>query len=85
MLESRPSDAIDPLSDALTRMSLRAFSNVALDAGGAWAMDFPRYEGFTFNVVQKGECWLSVKGEGPRVRLKGGACCVMPGGRQVSL
>ncbi len=34
MLETRASEAIDPLSDALTRISLRAFVNVALDAGG---------------------------------------------------
>lgn len=85
LLESKPSEAVDPLSDALTRMSLRAFINVALDAGGAWAMDFPGYEGFTFNVVQKGECWLSIQGEKRRTRLKAGDCFLMTGGRRFSL
>ncbi len=85
MLEIRPSEAIDPLSDALTRISLRAFINVALDAGEAWAIDFPAYEGFTFNVVQKGECCLSVKGDRQTVRLKTGDCFLMTGGRQFSL
>ena len=85
MLESRPSDAIDPLSDALTRIRLRAFTNVALDAGSEWAVDFPAYEGFTFNVVQKGECWLSVTDHQAAVRLKAGDCFLMTGGRRFSL
>lgn len=85
MLENKPSETIDPLSDALTRTRLRAFTHVALDAGGAWALDFPGYEGFTFNVVQKGECWLSVKGEKRRIRLRAGDCFLMTGGRRFSL
>ena len=85
LLESKPSEAVDPLSDALTRMSLRAFIHVALDAGGAWAMDFPGYEGFTFNVVQKGECWLSFKGGDQSMLLKAGDCFLMTGGRRFSL
>lgn len=85
MLENKPSEAIDPLSDALTRTRLRAFTHVALDAGGAWAVDFPAYQGFTLNVVQKGDCWLSVKGERDRIRLRAGDCFLMTGGRQFSL
>ena len=85
MLEKRPSEATDPLSDALARISLRAFLNVALDAGGAWAMDFPAYEGFTFNVVQKGECLLLAKGDRQTLRLKAGDCFLLTGGREFSL
>lgn len=85
MLETRPSEAIDPLSDALTRISLRALINVALDASEEWAIDFPAYEGFTLNVVQKGEGWLSVKGDQQTARLKAGDCFLMTGGRQFSL
>ena len=62
MIESTPSANLDPLSTALTTIKLRAYLNVALDAGGSWAIDFPAYEGFTLNVVQKGECWLSIAG-----------------------
>ena len=45
MEESWVSDRIDPLSAALTKMKLRAITNVALDAGGTWGVDFPAYEG----------------------------------------
>ena len=85
MLESRHSEAADLLSDALTRVSLRAFINVALDAGGTWAVDFPAYEGFTFNVVQKGNCLLAVNGEQQSTRLKAGDCFLLTGGRKFSL
>ena len=85
MLENKPSETIDPLSDALTRTRLRAFTHVALDAGGAWALAFPGYEGLTFNVVQKGECWLLVKGGRERIRLRAGDCFLMTGGRRFSL
>ena len=85
MLETRPSAAIDPLSDTLTRIRLRAFTNVALDAAKAWAVDFPDYEGFTFNVVQRGECLISVKGDPQVIRLRAGDCFLMTGGRQFSL
>ena len=75
----------DPLSTAMTKMKLRAFVNVALDAGGNWAMDFPAYEGFTLNVVQKGECWLSVEGGRVKVRLRAGDCFLLTGGKALTL
>ncbi len=74
----------DPLSTALTTMKLRAFISVALDAGGEWAVDFPAYEGFTLNVVQKGECWLSV-GAVHNVRLRFGDCFLLTGGKSFTL
>ena len=85
MNEHLVSDHIDPLSAALTRMKLRAFTSVALDAGGQWAVDFPDYEGFTLNVVQKGECWLSMKDGSQRVRLRAGDCFLLTGGREFTL
>lgn len=51
------------MSVALTKMKLRAFTNVALDAGGKWAVDFPAYAGLTLNVVQKGGCCVFVLGD----------------------
>jgi hypothetical protein len=47
LIERIPSAVCDPLSTALTTMKLHAFINVALDAGGNWAIDFPAYPGFT--------------------------------------
>ena len=74
----------DPLSTALTTMKLRAFISVALDAGGEWAVDFPAYEGFTLNVVQKGECWLMVSAR-EKVRLRSGDCFLLTGGKPFTL
>ena len=74
----------DPLSTALTTMKLRAFISVALDAGGDWAVDFPAYEGFTLNVVQKGECWSSV-GAREKVCLRSGDCFLLTGGKPFTL
>ena len=85
MRERRTSGPTDALSDALTRMRLRAFINVALDAGETWAVDFPSYEGFTFNVVEKGECLLSVGGDQQPLRFRAGDCFLLPGGREFSL
>lgn len=68
----------DPLSTALTTIKLQAFMSVALDAGREWAVDFPAYEGFTLNVVQKGECWLSAGGA-EKVRLQSGDCFLLTG------
>jgi AraC-like DNA-binding protein len=85
MIETIPSSVCDPLSTALTRMKLRAFIHVALDAGGAWAIDFPPYAGFTLNVVQKGECWLHAEGSEEKVRLKAGDCFLLTGGKKFTL
>ncbi len=85
MLESIPAAERDPLSTALTTMKLRAYINVALDAGGSWAIDFPAYEGFTLNVVQKGECWLQVAGNQDGIRLRAGDCFLLTGGRKFTL
>lgn len=83
--ENQLSGTSDPLSSALTKMKLRAFTNVALDAGGSWAVDFPAYEGFTLNVVQKGECWLSLENGPQGVRLRAGDCFLLTGGREFTL
>lgn len=80
-----PSSACAPLSTALTTMKLRAFINVALDAGGNWAIDFPAFEGFTLNVVQKGECWLYLDSSKDKVRLRAGDCFLLTGGRTFTL
>ena len=85
MIETIPSVAGDPLSTALTTMKLKAFINVALDAGRNWAIDFPAYAGLTLNVVQRGECWLRTDGSDNLIRLKAGDCFLLTGGRRFSL
>ena len=85
MHEDQLSRISDPLSAALTKMKLRAFVNVALDAGKDWAVDFPAYKGFTLNVVQNGECWLATKGGSQPVRLRAGDCFLLTGEQEFSL
>ncbi|WP_458070866.1 AraC family transcriptional regulator [Rhodanobacter sp. BL-MT-08] len=85
MIEDLHSAVYDPLSTALIKMKLNASINVALDAGGKWAMDFPAYDGFTLNVVQKGECWLALERGARKVRLRAGDCFLLTGGRTFTL
>jgi len=75
----------DPLSAALMKMKLKAFLNVALDAGGTWAIDFPALDGFLLSVVQKGECLLSVEGNWDKVHLRTGDCFLLKGGSRYTL
>jgi AraC-like DNA-binding protein len=85
MLEHRPSQKIDALSSALTKIQLSVLTNVALDAGGSWAIDFPAYEGFTFNVVQKGTCRLCAEHGQQAVQLNAGDCFLLTGRSEFSL
>ena len=85
MLEATLSADRDPLSTALTTIKLKAYRNVALDAGGSWAIDFPAYEGFTLSVVRKGECWLRIAGSRDKLRLKAGDCFLLTGGKRFTL
>ncbi len=84
MNEDNVLNTTDPLSAALTTMKLRAFISVALDASGKWAVDFPAYEGFTLNVVQKGECWLAITAC-EQVLLRAGDCFLLTGGKPFAL
>jgi len=79
MNEDTLSSASDSLSTALMKMKLRAFVHLALDAGGVWAVDFPSLDGFGLNVVQKGECWLTVAGNRRPIRLRTGDCFLLTG------
>jgi len=66
-------------------MKLQALTNVALNAGGDWAIDFPAYEGLTLNVVQKGECWLYLQSTATTIRLRAGDCFLLTGGNTFTL
>ena len=85
MEEDTLSVASDALSSALMKMKLRAFINVTIDAGASWAIDFPGLDGFTLNVVHKGECWLRMEGEREDVHLRAGDCFLLTGGRNFTL
>ena len=85
MNEDTLSDGSDSLSTALMRMKLRALVNVTLDAGGSWAIDFPGSEGISLNVVQKGECAISVATHRETVRLRAGDCFLMTGGKEFTI
>ena len=85
MLTNEVFGSNDPLSIAFETIKLTAFRNVALDAGGNWAIDFPAYEGFTLNVVRSGECWLSSLGAEVPIRLRAGDCFLLTGGRHFTL
>jgi AraC-like DNA-binding protein len=85
MLENTSAAAHDTLSLSLLKMRVRAFVNVTLDAGGDWAVDFPALDGFSLNVVQRGEGWLSVSGQRAKVRLRVGDCFLLTGGRTFRL
>ncbi len=85
MLEDTLSSTNDSLSTALSKMKLRAFNNVALDAGGDWAIDFPAYDGFTLNVVQKGECRLAIEGQRETLPIRAGDCFLLTGGKAFTL
>ena len=85
MLEDTLSSTSDSLSTAMSKIKLRAFNHVALDAGGDWAIDFPAYDGFTLNVVQKGECWLAIEGQRETIHIRVGDCFLLTGGRVFTL
>ena len=85
MEEDTSPAVIDSLSAALMKVKLRAFTNVMLDAGRKWAVDFPALDGVTLSVVQKGECWLSIEGHREEVRLRAGDCFLLMGGRKLTL
>lgn len=85
MNEDTMSVASDALSAALMKIKLRALISVALDAGGNWGIDFPALDGFMLNVVQKGECWLSIEGHHEDVFLRAGDCFLMTGGKRFTL
>ncbi|AUX24923.1 AraC family transcriptional regulator [Sorangium cellulosum] len=71
---------MDPLSDVLSL--LRPLSQVSggLDAGGAWAIRYGRYEGIKCYAVLAGSCWLRVQGVRRPVRMDAGDCFLLPRG-----
>ncbi|MGX9991184.1 AraC family transcriptional regulator [Rhizobium sp. Z1P35] len=76
---------MDPLSDVLALLKPRSYVSAGLDAGGAWAIDFPPPDGIKFNAVISGACWLSVDGVAEAVRLEESDCFLLTSRRAFRL
>lgn len=76
---------MDPLSDVLSLLKLRSFKSGGLEAGGRWAISFPRHEGVKCYTAVSGECWLAVEGVPDAVRVRSGDCFLLPTGAPFTL
>lgn len=76
---------MDPLSEVLSLLKPRSYLAPALDAGGAWALQFPAQEGIKFDAVIRGTCWLLVEGERGPHRLEQGDGFLLASGRRFVL
>lgn len=76
----RPELLVDPLSDVLSILRPKTFVSAGLDAGGEWALDFPRHEGIKFNAVLKGSGWVKVAGTPEWQRVRPNDCVLLTHG-----
>ncbi|HEY4202548.1 MAG TPA: AraC family transcriptional regulator [Devosiaceae bacterium] len=73
---------VDALSDVLSRLNAQSLLSTGLVTGGDWAMSFGAFEGFKFNAVVRGSCWLEVEGAGSPLYLEAGDCFMLTRGRR---
>ena len=71
---------MDPLSDVLSLLRPRSYTCGGFDVGGAFSVQFPRYEGIKCYAVISGQRWLSVEGVPEAVHLTAGDCFLLPRG-----
>jgi AraC-like DNA-binding protein len=71
---------VDPLSDVLTLLNPRSAISARLVAGGAWAMEFPAYDGVKFTAIAAGTCFLAVDRMEQIIPLKAGDCYLLTDG-----
>src|SRR2546427_9336087 len=71
----------DPLTDILTLASAQCVEVGILVAGGSWALRFPPPRKIKFVAVVKGDCWLSLEGQGALLRVMTGDVFVLPAER----
>ncbi|GAB2175555.1 AraC family transcriptional regulator [Dongia sp. agr-C8] len=76
---------MDPLSDVLSLLKPQSHVSAGFDAGGDWAIAFPGNIGIKCYAVMSGGCFLAVEGVVDPVRLEGGDCFLLPGGRAFRL
>jgi len=72
---------MDPLSDVLSIIKTRHHVSGALDASGAWCVDFPKFDGVRFYAVVRGGGWLAVEGVPNPIRVQEGECFLFPNGQ----
>jgi AraC-like DNA-binding protein len=71
---------MDPLSEVLDLLDLRAASPSRLEAGGHWALSFAAHQHLKVGAVVTGECWLTPEGTAP-LRLTAGDCYLLASSR----
>jgi AraC-like DNA-binding protein len=76
---------MDPLSDVLSLLKPQSHVSAGFDAGGDWAIAFPKNAGIKCYAVVSGGCRLAVEGVDDPVRLSGGDCFLLPSGRAFRL
>jgi AraC-like DNA-binding protein len=67
---------MDPLSQVLELLDLRAASPSRLEAGGRWALSFPGHQHLKIGAVVAGECWLIPENAEPQ-HLAAGDCYLL--------
>ena len=72
---------MDPLSDVLSLLKPQSHVSAGFDAGGDWAIAFPKNIGIKCYAIVSGGCWLAVEGVADPVRLSAGDCFLLPSGR----
>jgi AraC-like DNA-binding protein len=77
---NRPESAMDPLSQVLELLDLRAALPSRLEAGGRWALSFAGHQHLKVGAVVAGECWLIAEGAAPR-HLMAGDCYLLASSR----
>jgi AraC-like DNA-binding protein len=71
---------MDPLSEVLDLLDLRAALPSRLEAGGSWALSFTGHRHLKVGAVLAGACWLIPEGAGP-LRLTAGDCYLLSSSR----
>jgi AraC-like DNA-binding protein len=67
---------VDPLSQVLELLDLRAASPSRLEAGGRWALSFPGHQHLKIGAVVAGQCWLIPDQAAPQ-HLTAGDCYLL--------
>jgi AraC-like DNA-binding protein len=71
---------MDPLSQVLELLDLRAASPSRLEAGGRWALSFPGHQHLKIGAVVAGQCWLVPDQAAPQ-HLAAGDCYLLVSSR----
>jgi AraC-like DNA-binding protein len=72
---------MDPLSDVLSLLKIRAFASRGFQAGGDWSILFGASGGIKLLAIVSGEGWLAVEGVKISLRVRSGDCILLPSGR----